>query len=407
MQTNTLIILITACMLTVVSNAQPGCTDPLANNYNATATFNDGSCQYNASSISPSATFTLPPQLSETSGLLWWNNELWTNNDDTDTHLHAIDTSNGSLLQDYDVKWTVNNDWEDLDADSAYLYIGDFGNNVAGNRTNLKIIRVEKASLIAGTPIIDSIMFSYPDQTNFSSAGANNTNFDCEAMTLTTDSIYLFTKQWVSQKTTLYALPKTPGTYVADSITTYNVQGLITGAVTLQQKHLTVLCGYTDLLQPFLYLLYDYQSNNFFDGNKRKINISLPFYQIEGIATENGLDFFLTNEKLVQWPITIAAKLSTYSLNSFLGNYLSSISGIQEQMLPQLNVYPNPFTDVLHIQSPDASIKYFITDVAGRTVSKGSLSSISGPVSISDLSKGVYFLTTSDPNIQPVKLLKE
>ena len=407
MKTPTLIISLIVSTLATATHAQSGCTDPLANNYNAAATINDGSCHYNSVSISPSTTFTLPPQLSETSGLLWWNNELWTNNDDTDTHLHAIDTSNGSLLQDYDVKWAVNNDWEDLDADTAYLYIGDFGNNVAGNRTNLKIIRVEKASLIAGNPIIDSIMFSYPDQTNFSSAGANNTNFDCEAMVLTTDSIYLFTKQWVSQKTTLYALSKTPGTYVADSITTYNVQGLITGAVTLQQKQLTVLCGYTNLVQPFLYLLYDYQDNNFFNGNKRKINISLPFHQIEGIASENGLDYFLTNESLVQGPISIAPKLNKFSLYSYLGNYLNSTTGIQQQKPSQFNVYPNPFTDVLHIQSANTSIKYFIADVAGRIVSKGSFSSISGSLSTSDLSKGVYFLTTSDPNIQPVKLIKE
>ena len=143
MKTPTLIISLIVSTLATATHAQSGCTDPLANNYNAAATINDGSCHYNSVSISPSTTFTLPPQLSETSGLLWWNNELWTNNDDTDTHLHAIDTSNGSLLQDYDVKWAVNNDWEDLDADTTYLYIGDFGNNVAGNRTNLKIIRVE------------------------------------------------------------------------------------------------------------------------------------------------------------------------------------------------------------------------------------------------------------------------
>ncbi len=406
MKTNTFFILIAVCNLTIVANAQPGCTDPLANNYNSAATVNDGSCNYNAASISPIATFTLPPQLSETSGLLWWDNELWTNNDDLDTHLYSIDTSNGSLLQDYDVKWTVNNDWEDLDSDSAYLYIGDFGNNVAGNRINLKIIRVEKSSLIAGIPIIDSIMFTYPDQTNFSPAGANNTDFDCEAMVLTTDSIYLFTKQWVTQKSTLYALPKTPGVYVADSLTTFDVNGLITGAVSLPQKQLTILCGYSNLLQPFLYLLYDYQNNAFFSGNKRKINISLPFHQIEGISTQNGLECFLTNESFSQGPITIAPKLNKFNLNTYLSTYLST-TGLPEPSSTQLKIYPNPFKDVLYIQSANTALKYFISDISGRVVSKGTLSSISGSLSISDLSKGAYFLTTQDPNIQPVKLIKE
>jgi hypothetical protein len=40
----------------------------------------------------------------------------------------------------------VNKDWEDFTR-HTYFYIGDFGNNVSGNRKDLHILRIEKESL--------------------------------------------------------------------------------------------------------------------------------------------------------------------------------------------------------------------------------------------------------------------
>ena len=41
----------------------PGCTDPLALNYNAAATQNDGSCQYASAVITPVFSYILPKTL--------------------------------------------------------------------------------------------------------------------------------------------------------------------------------------------------------------------------------------------------------------------------------------------------------------------------------------------------------
>ncbi|RZK04103.1 MAG: T9SS C-terminal target domain-containing protein, partial [Flavobacterium sp.] len=61
-----------------------GCTDALAKNYNPSAILNDGSCVYENSKIAPVFSITLSDTLRETSGLAYFNNQLWTHNDDTD-----------------------------------------------------------------------------------------------------------------------------------------------------------------------------------------------------------------------------------------------------------------------------------------------------------------------------------
>jgi len=53
----------------------------------------------------------------------------------------------------------------------------------------LNILRIDKNSILAKTPVVDTILFSYSLQTDFSPAGPNNTNFDCEAFVVSNDSI--------------------------------------------------------------------------------------------------------------------------------------------------------------------------------------------------------------------------
>ncbi len=117
------------------------------------------------------------------------------------------------------------------------------------------------------------------------------------------DSIYLFTKQWKQKRTAVYAVAKTPGNHVAQYKESYNIKGLITGATYVQHEKVIALTGYSKRLSPFIYLLYDYNNSNFFSGNKRKIKIALPFHQVEGITTQDGLHFYLTNENFVRKPI--------------------------------------------------------------------------------------------------------
>jgi hypothetical protein len=301
-----------------------GCTDPLANNYNPAATVNIGSCTYNSVSVSPTASFNLGAALDETSGLIRWNNQVWTHNDSQDINLYALDTLNGSIVQTQPLNGVVNTDWEEISQDADYLYVGDFGNNGNGNRTDLKILKISKSSVLAGSPVIETINFSYSNQVNFNPAGGNNTDFDCEAFIVSVDSIFLFTKQWVSNQTSVYSLAKTPGIHIANLKATLNVQGLITGSTSFLEENLVVLSGYSSSLQPFVYLLYDYTGNSFFSGNKRKIGLNLSFHQVEGIATNNGLKYYISNELFNQFPFNVPQKLHTLNLSAYLENYLTT-----------------------------------------------------------------------------------
>lgn len=306
------------------ANAQlSGCTDVLAKNYNPSALLNDGSCLYEKTKIDPIFSITLSDTLKETSGLVYFDNQLWTHNDDTDTHLYALDTI-GTIQNQISLKGFKNTDWEEISQDSAYLYVGDFGNNSRGNRQNLHLLRIEKMSLKANNPQIDTISFSYSNQPDLIGQKPNTTDFDCEAFIVSNDSIYLFTKQWTGKKTALYSLPKTPGSHIAKFKSDLDVNGLITGATFLEEKRLLVLCGYSKKLKPFLYMFYDFNNNDFFSANKRKIDLALPYHQVEGIATRNGLQYYISNENFRLQPIiNTPQQLHQLDLSSFLETFVN------------------------------------------------------------------------------------
>ncbi len=378
-------------------SAQSGCTDPLATNYNASATQNDGTCVYGAASVAPFSSFYITSNLIETSGLLYWNKQFWSHNDNGDTYLYTLDTLDGSLQQVYNLTGTVNTDWEEIADDSSYIYLGDFGNSLNGNRTDLKILRIDKSSLLLNSPLIDTIAFSYPDQVSFNPTGSNNTDFDCEAMVVSTDSIYLFTKQWITHQTKVYAVAKVAGNHIATYKTIYNVQGLITGAVALPNKSCMVLCGYTDILEPFFYLLYDYNGTNYFSGNVRKVNIALPFHQVEGVTTTNGTLYYFTNENFMQGSLNIPQQLHALDMSSYLSNYLNSLTGLEEKANSSgIHVFPNPVSNILGFKTPTAKGSYQINDCEGKTILRGAISNTQTFIQLSTIKKGVYYLTVNN-----------
>jgi len=370
----------------------PGCTDPLASNFNPAATKNNGSCIYASSSTEPVSSYPLPDSLAESSGLLMHEGFLWSHNDDTDPGLYFWKPDATPMLGRKTINGVKNNDWEDLTRDAQYFYIGDFGNNGSGNRRNLNILRIADPSA-AGTELkADTIRFTYEDQSDFTAQAGNSTDFDCEAFIAAGDSLYLFTKQWLSQKTVCYVLPKTPGNHVARKRAEWDVQGLITGASYLPGQHLVLLCGYNKTLQPFLYLLYDFDSLNFFSGNKRKISIDLGFHQIEGIATENGLDVYLSNEQLKQI-ITIAPKVHRIDLRAYLSGYLGKTQTlIFDDPYRAIRIYRN--ASVLNIHKPleMQEALWQIMDNSGRVLDSGMTGGWKTEIKIDALPAGLYYL---------------
>ncbi len=372
-----------------------GCTDPLANNYDPAATSNDGSCTYNSISIAPKLTFPLSDSVHETSGLMIWDNLAWTSNDHLDTKLYGLNYTTGGIDRVIELTGVENGDWESISQDELFIYVGDFGNNSTGNRTDLHLLRIGKGLLENGNPQIDTIWFSYSDQVSMEPVANDSTDFDCEAFVVTEDSIYLFTKQWVSGGTSLYVLPKEPGTYEARLVETFNIQGLVTGAAYLASKNMLVLCGYTTLLSPFFYAFYDFNGTDFFSGNKRRINVSLPFHQIEAIASINGIEYYVTNESFTYLSvINTPQMLHVFNLEELLGPYVNHLGKVEKDAEEEVHAYPNPAKNRITIESSGAllPLTYRIVDMAGNEMISGLLKTQNVALDISNLPLGVYLL---------------
>ena len=401
--------LLVACVQ--VCNAQVcGCTDSLAINYDPYATVNDGGCVYAPTIIMADGVGTLDSLLGGSSSLLFWDNGFWTFNDHNDNCFYKIDTTNAEIVETLCINGLHNDDIEEITQDSLYLYFGDVGNN-SGNRQDLKILRISKESILNQMVEIDTIWFSYEDQTDFT-YNPRATDFDCEAFIVSDDNIYIFTKEWFSTKTTLYSLPKIPGTHVARRLETYDVNGLITGAAYMPEYQLVVLCGYDydpvnllSSLHPFIVLLYDFQEDRFFSGNKRRLDFDFSTRaQIEAIATCNALDYYITNEQtsfsVMDYVIDIPPALQRLNLRDYILPYLSRF-GISDtpDVVPNLSkenfrIYPNPAIDKLNIECPPEFLgaNYEIFNINGQIVEEGILKGNAISLNNKRISSGKYIL---------------
>ncbi len=390
-----LLILHIVCMLSAhIAKAQiRGCTDPLGSNYNPSATINDGSCIYPAYAITPVKSQSLPSILNETSGLILDGDSIWTHNDDSDINLYRCSVKDIGYTA-FPLKGSKNIEWEDMSFDGTYFYLADIGNNAAGNRTDLHILRAKKEDVLKGIIIIDTIRFSYEDQIIAGPQAANTTDFDCEAMTVIGDSILLFSKMWTTQKSIVYVLPKQPGTYIAKKKTMLDIGGLITGATSIEDKKLIILCGYSRLLQPFLYLLYDFQGIQVQEGNKRKISLNLPFYQVEGITSQNGLLAYCTNEKLSQSFLEINPAVHALDLSTLLETYLQGGNTSISNKAIEDDIHFSYHTDQLIMKVHPSLIgtPYSIMNLQGDLILSSIIETQSFSIPSENLLSGYYIL---------------
>lgn len=245
----------------------------------------------------------LPNSINESSGLLLANStSIYTHNDSgNDPIISRVDIASGDILAETPIL-SENNDWEELAEDDSHIYIGDFGNN-NGDRTDLNIIKVAKANVeVPDTQPVttEKINFSFPEQTDFSPRPKHN--FDCEAMISFGDHLYLFTKNRDDRKTDLYRLPKVAGTYDAEHLTTFNSRGLITAATMRKTDEPAIaLLGYQQAdngFAPFIWLLYDFTTPDFFTGKTQRIEVPYQV-QAEAISFENNVDLLFTAEEEV------------------------------------------------------------------------------------------------------------
>ena len=236
--------------------------------------------------------YNLPYDVSESSGIIIYDSLLWTFNDGrTDPILYGLDVLTGTIRKTLHLSGADNVDWEDIAQDSSFIYIGDFGNN-DGSRQDLCIYRFSKNDIQkeSGEQEIPSekINFSFQDQEDFTS-NDRNTPFDCEAFLFDGDSLILFTKDWVDQRSTVYMLPLVPGTYQAKRCFKMESLGLITGADFNLESNTLMLCGYSNYL-PFVLVKENYREKYLLEFNMKRIDLSDAYgIQLEGIACYNDV----------------------------------------------------------------------------------------------------------------------
>ncbi len=320
---------------------------------------------------------TLHDSINETSGLIYLNQKLITHNDSGgEPILYEFDSISGHVSRAVFISNATNIDWEDLCYDSTYIYIADFGNN-NGSRTDLKIYRLPISDYLMSTNdtvTVDTINFSYSDQTNFS-PGPFTTNFDAEALISCNDSLYIFTKNWGNYWTNIYALPKTPGTYQIEKIDSINAQGLVTAATYNSAINTILLTGYT-IISPFSIEISGFTPGQFSGGTVERYLLDPPTgssIQIESISFLNQNQYYLTAEESPTGDPTL------YRLNT---NYALGFEDLEER---NDLIYPNPATNTVHIRNKDLSIAK-IYNLQGDLLK----TSANKQIDISDLPKGLY-----------------
>lgn len=70
-------------------------------------------------------------------------------------------------------------------------------------------------------------------------------------------------------------------------------------------------------------------------------------------------------------------------------------TGITENSVQNLNIYPNPFNETIYIESQQApsNCSITITDIAGRIIKKIEENMFTNQINVSDIQQGIYFVT--------------
>ena len=274
----------------------------------------------------------LPDVISETSGLIYFNNHLVTHNDSgNEPILYELDTLDLSIKRTITISNVENIDWEAITQDEEYIYIGDFGNNV-GTRTNLAVHRISKEDYLNSSSVTaTSINFSYEDQENFTDDG--NSDWDAEAFFILENQLIILTKQWQSLGSVAYTIPKIPGNYTATRLSSIENTGLITDATYDVATNRLVIIGYSSILIPFIGVVENLNPQSIFEGYSQK-SLNLNFVQAEGITHTSSNNYFFSSEYYSRQSPTIESSSRLFSFQ-LLANEPEEPSNPEEPEEPE------------------------------------------------------------------------
>ncbi len=238
----------------------------------------------------------LPKDLSESSGLIFYNGHLISHNDSGNSaQLFEIDTLTLQIVRRVTIINAENRDWEDIDQDEQFIYVGDFGNN-KGTRQNLAVYRIRKTAYNRSeTVMAEKIAFKYEGQIDFTKKNGNS-DWDAESLIAIDDKLVILTKQWQSNGTVAYSIPKLPGTYVAKKLDSISNMGRITGASYNKATKLLYLIGYSRYLIPFLVRVENPSPDAIFAGGIIRTDLEMGFVQAEGITYVSADHYFFSSE---------------------------------------------------------------------------------------------------------------
>ena len=364
------IILIVLIALPFSFLSQWGCTDPQAINYDGNASMNDGSCIYSPTNYTLNLVNNLSDVLQENSGLIRVGDFLYTFNDSgSGAVIYELDTL-GMVLRTITISGATNVDWEAITANATHVFIGDVGNN-NGNRHDLCLYRFLKSNLTLDTIQAEKLPFYWSDQTQFTSL-PNANNYDCEAIIVAeTDSVTLYTKNWVDLKTRRYRLPSFwIDTLAAQLMDSFAVDGLITDACVDTVMNRSYLLGYKNnginFYTSFVWCLWDYQNHQVFSGNRRRIEVGnvLSLAQTEGIALKSTNKGYINSEKVTS-VITIAPKLFEFDFSQFV-EPIAAVNPLEHLVPFQLITHAHEGYNELIVSK---AVKYCVLqDLQGRTI---------------------------------------
>ncbi len=234
--------------------------------------------------------------LSEISGMAHKGNYIYAINDgDNGPYVFRLNISTGEMSGKYRFENLENHDWEELSVFDNYLYIGDFGNNRA-ERKNLAIYRINIDSLLYPAPPVNVTRFSYGMQMSYERSRHDH-EWDCEAMTVTSDGIYCFSKNWKNMVTMMYHFNE-GGNNNLFPVDSFNAGFLVTGAYFDAPSRSLYLCGYNEN-NTYLLRFTDIDKPSFSVYYKKYIIPELKNTQVESVFVD-GNYIYLASERRIK-----------------------------------------------------------------------------------------------------------
>lgn len=351
--------------------------------------------------ITPREICPLPKQVLESSGLYVQNpDSIWTQNDSGNNRkLYLVDTF-GTKIRTVEMVGGTNIDWEELATDAeGNIYIGDFGNNFE-DRQDLVIYKTINPALIyTDNFFAETITFHYEDQNAFPPP-FQQWYFDCEAMFIWSDTIFVFTKDYsipYNGFTRMYQFPTTPGDHTAIFSGVFYTdndnffEGSVTGAALSPDRSKVAL-----LSNHKLWVFYDFEGQNFFNGAVKEF-IFTEDSQKEAVAFVNECDIYLTDEQHND----IGGKLYTFNACDYIAANdeiavadNNSLAASQDEAFLHFDATPIP-----EAKAPGARI--FLFDAHGRQAAEILLHQGEAVFSKNRLSRNeLYFYTLYAPSLQ-------